>query len=132
MCSENTDVNTFKAIGTYAGIFFSLVVLHQTLRNQYPTGELMYLEYLFFLVYVTLVIFVVRSLFEYVKMMRYKNQLDSRHTQYDTCCGLFISCHGLRLHDTYSIKALYVLIGPHESLLHDYMPSMSTNSELLT
>lgn len=54
--------DAFKSIGAYTGLFFSLVILHQTLRNQVQSGELLYIEYFFFFTYLTILLLVLHSL----------------------------------------------------------------------
>ena len=54
--------DVFKSLGAYTGIFFSLVLVHQTLRTQYQAGELLYLEYFFFFTYLTLLLLILHSL----------------------------------------------------------------------
>lgn len=54
--------NVSMAIGSYTGIFFSLVLLHQTLRSQYQAGELLYLEYFFFFIYVTILLLTLHAM----------------------------------------------------------------------
>lgn len=52
----------FQSIGSYTAIFFSLIVLHQTLRSQYHAGELLYIEYFFFYTYITILFLILHSL----------------------------------------------------------------------
>lgn len=52
----------FQSIGSYTAIFFSLIVLHQTLRSQYHAGELLYIEYFFFYAYITILFLILHSL----------------------------------------------------------------------
>jgi cell division protein FtsL len=54
--------DAFKSIGAYTGLFFSLIVLHQTLRSQVQSGELLYIEYFFFFTYVTILLLVLHAL----------------------------------------------------------------------
>lgn len=54
--------DAFKSIGAYTGLFFSLVILHQTLRSQVQSGELLYIEYFFFFTYITILLLVLHSL----------------------------------------------------------------------
>lgn len=52
----------FQSIGSYTAIFFSLIVLHQTLRSLYHAGEVLYIEYFFFYTYITILFFILHSL----------------------------------------------------------------------
>ena len=52
----------FQSIGSYTAIFFSLILLHQTLRNQYHSGQVLYIEYFFFYTYITILFLIVHSL----------------------------------------------------------------------
>lgn len=54
--------DAFRSIGAYTGLFFSLVILHQTLRSQVQSGELLYIEYFFFFTYVTILLLVLHTL----------------------------------------------------------------------
>ena len=54
--------DVFQSIGSYTAIFFSLIVLHQTLRTQYHAGELLYIEYFFFYTYITILFLILHSL----------------------------------------------------------------------
>jgi hypothetical protein len=49
-------------VGSYTGLLFALVLLHQTLRNSYPTGDILYLEYFFFFVYTTIMLLILHGL----------------------------------------------------------------------
>jgi len=42
--------------------FLSVVILQQTLRRQYQAGELLYIEYLFFFIYITLLLLILHAL----------------------------------------------------------------------
>jgi hypothetical protein len=55
-----TDTGT--AIASYTGLLFALIVLHGNLRNNYNIGGFLYIEYLFFLAYVTLFLFIIHVL----------------------------------------------------------------------
>lgn len=54
--------DAFKSIGAYTGLFFSLIILHQTLRSQVQSGELLYIEYFFFFTYITILLLVLHTL----------------------------------------------------------------------
>ena len=43
-------------MGQFTALLFALIVLHGNFRNKYPVGGIMYLEYLFFICYSTLLI----------------------------------------------------------------------------
>ena len=52
----------FKSLGAYTALFFSLIIVHQTLRNQYQAGELLYIEYFFFFTYITILFLILHDL----------------------------------------------------------------------
>lgn len=54
--------DAFRSLGAYTGLFFSLVILHQTLRSQVQSGELLYIEYFFFFTYMTILLLVLHTL----------------------------------------------------------------------
>ncbi|GMU19105.1 MAG: hypothetical protein AMXMBFR12_02970 [Candidatus Babeliales bacterium] len=54
--------DAYRSLGAYTGLFFSLVILHQTLRNQVQSGEPLYIEYFFFFTYVTILLLVLHAL----------------------------------------------------------------------
>ena len=54
--------DAFTALSSYTAIFFTLVILHQTLRNQYQAGELFYIEYFFFFTYITILLLIFYTL----------------------------------------------------------------------
>lgn len=54
--------DAYRSLGAYTGLFFSLVILHQTLRNQVQSGELLYIEYFFFFTYITILLLVLHAL----------------------------------------------------------------------
>ena len=52
----------FQSLSAYVAVFFSLILLHQTLRSQYQAGELLYIEYFFFFTYITILLLIVHVL----------------------------------------------------------------------
>lgn len=58
----NTKKDVFKSLSAYTALFFSMVILHQTLRSQYQAGELLYIEYFFFFTYITLLLLILHAL----------------------------------------------------------------------
>jgi heme exporter protein D len=57
--------NPFKALAPYTGLFFSLIVLQRSLREQYPTNTTLYMEYAFFFTYITIIILVIHTIITY-------------------------------------------------------------------
>lgn len=57
---ENIEV--YGAMRTYLAVFFSLNILHQMLRNRYQTGKFLYIEYLFFFSYITIIVLLLHAL----------------------------------------------------------------------
>lgn len=59
---RNLISDVFTALSSYTAIFFTLVILHQTLRGQYQVGELLYVEYFFFFTYITILLLILYSI----------------------------------------------------------------------
>ncbi len=74
------QTDAFKSISAYTALFFSLIILHQTLRNQYQAGELLYLEYFFFFTYVSLFILILHALL--LRVSQFKAFIDHRISPY--------------------------------------------------
>ena len=68
--------DAFKSLSVYTAIFFSAVILHQTLRNQYQSGDLLYIEYFFFFVYLTVLLLVLHVLM--LRVSRFTNVLNEK------------------------------------------------------
>jgi hypothetical protein len=60
LISERTT-NPFSLLGPYTGLFFALIVLQRALRENYPTGSTLYLEYAFFYTYMTIIILIMHA-----------------------------------------------------------------------
>ncbi len=78
--SVRLKFNAFNSLGAYTGIFFSLVILHQTLRNQYQAGELLYVEYFFFFTYITILFLILHSLM--LQVSHYVGFINSKLSPY--------------------------------------------------
>ena len=65
----------FVSLRGYTALLFALLVLHRTLRAQYPTGDVLYIEYLFFYTYLTILLVIVHGA---IVQARYKPQLIKR------------------------------------------------------
>ncbi len=72
--------DAFKTVSAYTAVFFSLIILHQTLRNQYQAGELLYLEYFFFFAYVSLFILILHALL--LRVSHFKTYIDHKISPY--------------------------------------------------
>ena len=72
--------NAFSSLGAYTGLFFSLIILHQTLRNQVQSGELLYIEYFFFFTYLTILLLVLHTLL--LQVSRTANVLNEKISPY--------------------------------------------------
>lgn len=72
--------DAFKSLGAYTGLFFSLIILHQTLRNQVQSGDLLYIEYFFFFTYVTILLLVLNTLL--LQITRTANFLNEKVSPY--------------------------------------------------
>ena len=49
----------------YSGLFFALIVLQRSLREQYPSGTTLYMEYAFFYTYITIILLMLHSILMY-------------------------------------------------------------------
>ena len=56
-----TTDKVFVSLRGYTALLFALLVLHRTLRAQYPTGDVLYIEYLFFYTYLTILLVIVHG-----------------------------------------------------------------------
>lgn len=63
---EDTTGFIFGVLSAYTGLFFALLLLHRTLRSEYPVGEILYIEYLFFYTYLTILLFIIHAVFIYI------------------------------------------------------------------
>lgn len=52
-------------LGGYSGLFFALIVLQRSLREQYPSGSTLYMEYAFFYTYITIILLIVHTILMY-------------------------------------------------------------------
>lgn len=51
----------FVSLTGYTGLLFALIALHHTLRGQYPSGNVLYIEYFFFYSYMTILVLIVHG-----------------------------------------------------------------------
>lgn len=63
--ADDIKKSIFSVLGAYTGLFFALILLHRNLRSEYPVGEILYIEYLFFFTYLTILLFIIHSVFLY-------------------------------------------------------------------
>lgn len=68
-------VEPLAILGGYTGLFFSLIVLQRSLREQHPAGTTLYLEYAFFFTYITLIFLIIHTilLYYYKSWENYQN-----------------------------------------------------------
>lgn len=52
-------------LGGYSGLFFALIVLQRSLREQYPSGSTLYMEYAFFYTYITIILLIMHTILMY-------------------------------------------------------------------
>lgn len=69
------NVEPLAILGGYTGLFFSLIVLQRSLREQHPAGTTLYMEYAFFYTYITLIFLIIHTilLHYYKKWESYQN-----------------------------------------------------------
>jgi TctA family transporter len=66
---EGLRSEPLSILGGYTGLFFALIVLQRSLREQLPTGSTLYLEYAFFYTYITIILLIIHTILMYY----YKN-----------------------------------------------------------
>lgn len=59
---EGLKSEPLSVLGGYTGLFFALIVLQRSLREQYPTGGTLYLEYAFFYTYITIIFLIIHTI----------------------------------------------------------------------
>ena len=70
----------FTSLSSFTALFFTLIILHQTLRSQYQSGELLYIEYFFFFTYISILLLILHSLI--VRVSRYSSVVNKYITPY--------------------------------------------------
>ncbi len=58
---EERRTDPYTMIGPYTGLFFALVLLHRSLHESAPATQILYIEYAFFYVYITIIILVIHT-----------------------------------------------------------------------
>lgn len=69
--SEQQDRRRFSDVTTltaYTGLIFTIIILHTTLKNRFSTSDVLYIEYLFFMLYVTFIVLVLNTLLKIYKI----------------------------------------------------------------
>jgi hypothetical protein len=59
---RSTESRAFSSIAAYTALFFSIILIHSSLRNEFRVGEVLYIEYLFFLTYIILLLLELHAL----------------------------------------------------------------------
>jgi hypothetical protein len=59
------STSPLSILGGYTGLFFALVVLQRSLREEQPAGTTLYMEYAFFYTYITIILLVVHTIVMY-------------------------------------------------------------------
>jgi len=67
LLGKTTDPLTI--LGVYSGLFFALILLQRSLREQHPAGTTLYMEYAFFYTYITIILLILHTILMYY----YKN-----------------------------------------------------------
>ncbi|MGC2310600.1 MAG: hypothetical protein WA432_03205 [Candidatus Babeliaceae bacterium] len=60
---RHTETHAFSSLASYTALFFSTILVHSTLRSEFKVGEVLYIEYLFFLTYLILLVLQIYALF---------------------------------------------------------------------
>ena len=75
IASRRTD--PFSMLGPYTGLFFSLIILQRSLREQHPSGSTLYIEYAFFYTYITIILLIIHTILNhfYKNKTTYQNKI---------------------------------------------------------
>lgn len=57
--------SALSILGAYSGLFFALIVLQRSMREQYPSGSTLYMEYAFFYTYITIILLILHTIIMY-------------------------------------------------------------------
>lgn len=87
---NSVSADIFKSLGAYTAIFFSLIILHQTLRSQYQAGELLYFEYFFFFTYITILLLILHAVV--LRISHFTNFVRQHISPYLRVFFWFIQC----------------------------------------
>lgn len=63
VAGKNTE--PLSILGGYTGLFFALIVLQRSLREQHPAGTTLYMEYAFFFTYITIIFLIIHTILMY-------------------------------------------------------------------
>jgi hypothetical protein len=59
------STSPLSILGGYSGLFFALIVLQRSMREQYPSGSTLYMEYAFFYTYITIILLIMHTILMY-------------------------------------------------------------------
>lgn len=62
MSQRDIKIEPLTALSAYTGLVFTAIILHGTFRSRQATSQLLYIEYVFFLLYITFVVLVLHAL----------------------------------------------------------------------
>lgn len=62
MSERDIKIEPLTALSAYTGLVFTAIILHGTFRARQATSQLLYMEYIFFMLYITFVILVLHAL----------------------------------------------------------------------
>jgi hypothetical protein len=67
LCSmrEIEKYDPLRSLTSYASLFFGLILLHRTIREQYGVASTLYIEYAFFYTYITMLLLVIHAVVVY-------------------------------------------------------------------
>jgi hypothetical protein len=57
--------SALSILGAYSGLFFALIILQRSMREQYPSGSTLYMEYAFFYTYITIILLILHTILMY-------------------------------------------------------------------
>jgi hypothetical protein len=63
-------------LSAYSGLFFAIIMLQRSMREQYPSGSTLYMEYAFFYTYITIMLLIIHTILIY-----YYKHFDQHHNR---------------------------------------------------
>ena len=59
--TKSDPIDAFNPISAHTALFFVIVIIHRALRDRFQIDEILYLEYLFFFGYATILVSVIHA-----------------------------------------------------------------------
>jgi hypothetical protein len=64
--ASKRESDPLSITASYSGLFFALILLQRSLREQYPTRGTLYIEYAFFFAYITIILLIIHTIVLYL------------------------------------------------------------------